>query len=70
MIVYDRLFKILMEKELSSYTLTKRDKIIGGKTFENLQEGKNIDTRTINALCQYLQCQPGDIMEYVPDDDK
>ena len=27
----------------------------------------NIDTRTINKLCRLLDCQPGDFMEYIPD---
>ena len=26
----------------------------------------HIDTRTIENLCAYLRCQPGDLMEYVP----
>ena len=28
----------------------------------------NIDTRTIDRLCKVLDCQPGDIMEYVEDE--
>lgn len=27
------------------------------------------DTRTIQKVCMILECQPGDIMEYVPDDE-
>ena len=27
---------------------------------------RHIDTRTIENLCAYLHCQPGDIMEYIP----
>ena len=26
-----------------------------------------IEVRTINTLCEALACQPGDILEYVPD---
>ena len=26
----------------------------------------HVDTRTIENLCAYLHCQPGDIMEYIP----
>ena len=29
----------------------------------------NIDTRTLERLCSYLHCQPGDIMEYVEDEE-
>ncbi len=28
---------------------------------------KTINSDTINRLCSLLDCQPGDIMEYVPD---
>jgi len=30
----------------------------------------HIDTRTIQKLCDLLDCQPGDIMEYQPDTNK
>ncbi|MEQ8199791.1 MAG: helix-turn-helix transcriptional regulator [Syntrophomonadaceae bacterium] len=26
-----------------------------------------IDTSVLNRLCAYFECQPGDLMEYVPD---
>ena len=27
-----------------------------------------IESDTLNRLCELFQCQPGDIMEYIPDD--
>ena len=46
------------------YSLRK-DKIVGTETIKKLQHGGGIiDTRTISNLCEYLDCQPGDIMEY------
>lgn len=30
---------------------------------------KHVDTETINKLCNILECQPGDIMEYVPEEE-
>lgn len=30
---------------------------------------KSVTTETINKLCKLLNCQPGDIMEYIPDDE-
>jgi putative transcriptional regulator len=29
---------------------------------------KGIRFSTLEAICQYLHCQPGDILEYVPDE--
>lgn len=29
---------------------------------------KGIRFATLNAICEYLDCQPGDILSYVPED--
>ncbi|WP_370777013.1 helix-turn-helix domain-containing protein [Roseburia sp.] len=66
-ISYRKLLKIFEEKNITSYVV-KRDKIIGQASWKKIHEGGHIDTRTINSLCQYLDCQPGDILEYIPDE--
>ena len=66
-ISYEKLLNIFKERNISSYTFTKKDKIIGQATWKKINEGGHIDTRTIEALCEYLNCQPGDIMEYIKD---
>ncbi|NIE81666.1 MULTISPECIES: helix-turn-helix domain-containing protein [Asaia] len=30
---------------------------------------KGIKFSTLEAICKHLQCQPGDILEYVPDEE-
>ena len=30
-------------------------------------EVTRIDKKTLNALCRMLDCQPGDLLEYVPE---
>ena len=65
-IVYDKLLKILNEKGINSYTI-KKERIIGQASYKKIKEGGDIDTRTISKLCKYLNCQPGDILEYIPD---
>jgi putative transcriptional regulator len=30
---------------------------------------RRVDYDTLNALCKYLECKPGDILEYVADDE-
>ena len=42
-----------------------------GITLPNLsilknQKAKAIRLSTLNAICEYLECQPGDILEYLP----
>ncbi len=65
-IIYDKLLKLMESNGITSYTL-KKDNIIGQATFKKIKEGGDIDTRTIAKLCKLLNCQPGDIMEYVED---
>ena len=36
-------------------------------TLIHLLDGKRITTDSIAALCEALNCQPGDLLEYVPD---
>lgn len=66
-IKYDKLIALMREKGITSYTL-KRDNIIGQATYKKIMEGGDIDTRTIAKLCKLLECQPGDILEYVPEE--
>lgn len=64
-ISFKRLFDLLESKGLTMYSLRK-DKVIGTATLEKMRKGEgHVDTRSIESLCQYLNCQPGDIMEYV-----
>ena len=37
---------------------------ISSATMANLSNNRGVGTETINKICQYLKCQPGDIMEY------
>lgn len=66
---YNKLLEIFKSKGITSYTITKKDKIIGQATWKKINEGGHIDTRTIDSLCAYLGCQPGEILEYIPDDE-
>jgi len=67
-IKYDKLFDLLKERKLSMYTL-RRDKVIGTETLEKMRKGiGHVDTRSIQSLCRYLSCQPGDIMEYMEEE--
>lgn len=65
-ISYAKLIAIFKERGITSYTI-KKDGVIGQATWRNIHEGKHIDTRTLSSLCEYLNCQPGDILEYIPE---
>jgi len=63
---YEKLFALMKAKGLTTYKI-RQDKIISETTLQKLREGKPVSTESIAALCRELNCQPGDIMEYVED---
>ena len=63
-IVFDKLFELMKEKNLTTYKIRK-EKIINESTLQHFRENKPVSTNSIAALCKALNCQPGDIMEYV-----
>ena len=64
-IVYDRLFNLLKEKGYTTYRIRK-EKLIGQGTLTAIKNGTGgLDSKTIARLCETLDCQPQDIMEYV-----
>lgn len=62
---YDKLFRLLEEKGITTYKIRKEN-IISQGSLTKMKNGEgNIDTRTLERLCKVLNCQPGDIMEYI-----
>ena len=61
------IIKALKEKGITTYTM-RREKILSESTIQKLREGKGIAWENIDQLCRLLNCQPGDLFEYVPDD--
>lgn len=65
---YDKLLLLLKEKGYTTYKIRK-DNLISQSAWQKIRTGSgDIDTRTLAKLCSLLQCQPGDIMEYVEDE--
>lgn len=65
-IKYDKLFKLMEERGIKKYDLRKQG--IHAAVVDKLIKNKTIDTTTINKLCEIMNCQPSDILEYVPDE--
>lgn len=57
---------MLQERNLKKFWL--RQNGINPKTVNALVNNANVNVSTIMELCKLLDCQPGDIMEYIPDD--
>lgn len=66
-IKYTKLIALMEKQGLTTYKIRK-DKVISESTLQNIRQEKRITTDSIAALCEALNCQPGDILEYVPDD--
>lgn len=66
-ISYDKLFTAMSIKGIKKTNL-RNDYKIHPTTIQKIIAGETINTDTIIILCHALNCQPGDIMEYIPDE--
>lgn len=57
----------LKKKGYSTYRLRK-EKLLSESTVQKLRNGEPVSWENISTLCRLLNCQPGDIMEYVEDE--
>ena len=67
-ISYNKLLMRLKDSGYNTYTLRQK-KILGEKTLQAFREGKPVRTDIIGRMCQLLECQPGDLLEYLPEDE-
>ncbi len=66
MIVFDKLWVTMKQKEVSSYRL-RESCGIDSKTIRRLKANENIETKTLNKLCIALNCKLEDIAEFIDD---
>ena len=62
---YAKLFELMESKGLKKVDLRKTYKI-NPKTVDSLVNNRSVTVDTIIQLCEILDCQPGDLMEYIP----
>ncbi len=48
--------------------ILKKEGYLGGQDIQKLREGIVLGTIGIDKLCGLLHCQPGTILEWIPDD--
>lgn len=65
-----RLDRMLAERKISSKKLAERVGI-SQVNMSRIKTGKVSAVRfsTLDAICRALDCQPGDVLEYMPDDE-
>lgn len=66
MLVFIEVMKRLSDAGYSSYRLQKEN-LIPGSTLDRIRRGASVSTNTIETICKLCNCQPADIMCYIPD---
>ncbi len=66
MISYNKLWEVMKERKITQYTLIKTYHVSPGQ-ITRLKRNESVSTHTIEMFCKILNCQVGDIMEYIPD---
>lgn len=60
------IIQALKNKGYSTYKIRK-EKIFNESQLQQMRENKILAQDALNKVCTLLDCQPGDVLEYVPD---
>ena len=61
MMRYYRLFDLLARRDMKKTDLLQ---VISSPTLAKLSKGESVTTDVLCKICEFLDCQPEDIMEY------
>lgn len=68
MIVYKKLWKLLIDREMKKTELSELSKV-SMTSIAKLGRNENVNTDILNKICIALECDVSDIMEVVPDNE-
>ncbi len=68
MIIYEPLYETMKSRGVSTYKLVNTYGI-SRSLLDRLKHNKPISTVTLNDLCKILDCEVGDVLKYVRDDE-
>lgn len=54
-----------LKKKGYSSTRIREEKLIGQSYLQQIRHGEMVSWKTLDTICALLECQPGDLMEYV-----
>ena len=66
MVIYKKLLKLLIDKDLKKKDLAKIAEL-STYTIQKLNRNENVNTDTLTKICKALNCTFDDIMDIVPD---
>lgn len=67
MIIYDKLANLLKERNMTWKDLCQSG--ISTNVPTKFSQNRTISTDTLDKVCEYLQVQPSDIMEWIPNEE-
>ena len=58
---------ILAELKKTGYSSTRirEEKLIGHSYLQQLRHGELVSWKTLDTICALLECQPGDLVEFI-----
>ena len=62
-------FDILAALKDAGYNTTRlrKEKLLSEGVLQSLREDRNISLQNVSKICELLNCQPGDLLEYDPE---
>ena len=64
---YNKLWKLLIDKQMKKSDLRKKSRY-QSSSLAKLTKNENVTTEVLSKICQELNCDVSDIMEFIPDD--
>ena len=64
---YNKLWKLLIDEGMKKTDLIEAFKT-SPNTIAKMSKNENVSMDVITRICEYLNCDVGDIMEMIPDD--
>lgn len=59
--------ELMAEKGVTTY-VSRQNKLFTENQLQQLRTNRLVTQETLNKICTILDCQPGAILEYIPDD--
>lgn len=63
---YNKLFKLMIDRNIKKKELSEMSDV-SATSIAKLGKGGNVNTGVLLRICNALNCDVGDIMEFVPD---
>ena len=63
-ISFEPLWNTMKKKGFTTYDLKYKLKL-GGGTYNRLKAGQDVSTHTVGRLCEYMDCEVGDIIKWI-----